>query len=111
MMFRSDHPMTQTLFNLTQAKTSKEAGQALVESHSPDFVEQMWSEAKRIATAQGSVNSDDLRIYAIKTGLRPHHPNAWGAIFLGKEWKSIGFTRSSLVSNHARTIRVWAISK
>jgi len=99
--------MTQDLFDLKAGIAAKDAGQDKVQEHGEDFVEQMRTYAKTFADSYGTVTSDDLRKYAAQYCKAPHHPNAWGAIFRGKHWKSVGFTRSSFVGNHARTIRIW----
>jgi len=100
------NPVRVALDNVA-AIQAKQHGQALVESHNEDFVEVMREEARRVCYAHGTVTSDDLREYAGRAGLAPNSPNAWGCLFLGKEWESVGFERSRLVSNHARTIRRW----
>ena len=97
-----------TRFNLREGLLLKTAGQRLAEQHSSGFVGFMRDLAIDIATRRGSVTSDDLRRYALKEEITPHHPNAWGAIFRGKHWHSIGHLRSKKVTNHGRLIRQWA---
>ncbi len=101
--------MRQATFNLDQSVAAKETGQDLVSSHNPTFLDTMRQVARDIAARQGSVTADDLRRYAAAHSITPHHPNAWGAIFRGAHWQSIGIRRSALVSNHARTIRGWSL--
>lgn len=101
--------MSNPQFDLFESKNGKEAGQALVESHNEHFVERMRAQARRLCAINGTVTSDDLREAANDLGIRPRHPNAWGAIFHGDEWRAVSYTRSKLVSNHARTIRVWTL--
>ena len=98
---------TPDLFDLKAGIAAKDAGQDKVQEHGEDFVESMRTYAKVIAVRNGTVTSDDLRKHAAMYGITPHHQNAWGAIFRGFGWKSVGFTRSTLIGNHARTIRVW----
>ncbi len=95
------------LFDLPRARAERDAGKDLVEEPLESFVQFMRREAIRIAQEKGAVTCDDLRGYAASNGFTPHHPNAWGAIFRGPEWKSAGFIQSRLVSNHARIIRIW----
>ena len=83
--------------DLFEGTVLKDEGQRLVESHNDDFVLRMRQEARKICFVHGSVTSDDLREYAQQRGLVPKHRNAYGAIFLGKEWESIGYERSRLV--------------
>lgn len=99
----------QATFNLDESIAAKETGQDLVGSHNRAFLVTMRQAARDIARRQGSVTADDLRRYAAQRGISPHHPNASGAIFRGAEWQSIAIRRSALVSNHARTIRVWRL--
>ena len=85
----------------------KEAGLDQVELHGERFVD--W--ARRVAIAicrdKGVVNADEIRLVADNNGIAPHHPNAWGAIFRGKEWVPVGFMQSEHPSNHGRVIRTW----
>lgn len=87
----------------------KQLGLALVERNNPNFVETMRSRARVLARRNGAVTSDDLRGEAIALGVEPAHPNAWGAIFRGKEWALEGFEPSVHPSNHGRTIRRWSL--
>ena len=89
----------------------KEKGLDSVESHEATFVEKMRNRAVEIATESGTVTSDDLRRYAKAYGITPNHPNAWGAIFRGKLWRSVGRKKSTLTTNHSREIRVWALTE
>ncbi len=98
------------LFDYAKAKELADAGIQSVGTHNASFVDIMRAEARRIARAVGSVTSDDLRRYAKAHDLKPNHPNAWGAIFRGAEWKMVGRMKSKLMSNHAREIKVWGLS-
>jgi len=86
----------------------RDRGLDQVESNSPTFQELMRAEAKRICRIKGWVTSDDLREYANREGIEPHHPNAWGAVFRGKDWVTVGIANSTVPTNHARLIRRWA---
>ena len=96
-------------FSWERGHKRKEAGLDSVEAHNPSFVEIMRNRAREIVAKTGRVTSDDLRRYARVNGIEPDHPNAWGAIFAGKDWVQIGRTKSTLTSNHAREIRIWAL--
>lgn len=85
----------------------KEQGLERVEAHHGDFLETMRDYAKVFSQRYGYVSSDELRRYAKAHGIEPDHPNAWGAVFQGKNWRHIGRKKSTLPSNHAREIRVW----
>lgn len=101
--------MTQTLsqLNLFRGQQKQSAGIERVAKHNASFLELMRGVAKRISLEQGSVSVDALRVFASERGLVPIHPNAWGSIFRGKDWKMIGREPSSVVSNHAREVKVW----
>ena len=87
----------------------KEKGQKRVEGNNAGFVREMRAQAERICSVKGSVTSDDLREYARIRGMVPDHPNAWGSIFRGKRWVRVGYRKSEIASNHARTIAVWTL--
>lgn len=86
-------------------------GIALVAENNRGFVEVMREHAIRVSLQKGSVTSDDLRQIAINSGLEPHHPNAWGAIFRAKGWEAVGFVKSRLPSNHGRRVCQWRWSE
>ena len=85
----------------------REEGLDRVESNSHGFVDKMREVAADIALRRGWVNSDDLRLYAEAHDLRPHHPNAWGSVFRGSRWNQVGWMKSTIPSNHARSIGRW----
>ena len=86
----------------------RDRGLDSVEGNSMTFQDRMRAEAIRISNARGWVTSDDLREYADREGIEPHHPNAWGAVFRGKCWVTVGIANSTVPTNHARLIRRWA---
>jgi hypothetical protein len=90
------------------ANTEKQYGLDQVELHHLPFVTAMRKMAAAVAKREGQVTCDRLRFLAAGFGLKPDHPNAWGAIFRGKDWRCIGREPSQVVSNHAREIKVWA---
>lgn len=108
-----NHPSIQLALPNTWrgGRGSKEVGQHLVEENNRTFVATMRQRAIEIATAKGRVTSDDLRRLAFAEGIKPDHPNAWGAVFLGNELIEIGRTKSRLTSNHHREIRVWGLGQ
>ena len=100
--------MTQlTMDDAAAGAAMKEAGQDAVEGNSKAFVTIMRQHAIEISDKSGFVTSDNLRIIASERCLEPHHPNVWGAIFLGPHWTAIGHQRSAWPSNHHRSITVW----
>lgn len=95
------------ILNLYEGHALKAAGQDLVESHNETFVSLMRAEAKRISKERGWLTSDDLRVYASQLDLKPAHPNCWGSIMRGPQWKVVGRRKSAVPENHSREIRVW----
>lgn len=87
----------------------REEGEALVSAHNVDFLKVIRKVATAIAVSQGQVTIDELRGWAETNGLKPDHPNAWGAVFTGNEWEQVGEVPSSVPSNHARRVRVWRL--
>lgn len=71
------------------------------------FLDTMREAAIRISHESGFVTSDNLRVLADKLGLKPKHPNAWGALFRGPHWTIIGRQKSAVPGNRAREIKVW----
>jgi hypothetical protein len=97
----------QPQLNLFRGQQEQSAGIDRVARHNASFIEIMRGVAKRISLERGSVRIDDLRQFASERGLVPIHPNAWGGVFRGPEWQMVGREKSSVVSNHAREVKVW----
>lgn len=87
---------------------ARDAGLALVALNGEEFLRHVRKAAELIAARHGSVTADDLRAWCSVAQIRPHHPNLWGAVFKAPGWRCIDRRRSTLRSNHAREIRVWA---
>lgn len=85
----------------------KDAGLERVEGTHPDFVPKLRAAARAFAIRHGTVTADDVRRLAEEMGLRPRHPNAWGAIFHGPGWIKVGYRRSEVPSNHGHENPVW----
>lgn len=96
---------------LSRGEKLKESAMVGVEKKNAAWLNTIRKQAIRIAKRKGSVTTDDLRKYAMKKELKPSHPNAWGAVFRGSDWRVIGRCKSRLPSNHAREIRVWAYNQ
>lgn len=99
------------LFDLQKAFYAREDGVARVAIGRQAWLARMRAYARTVASLTGSVSSDDLREYAMRQGMEPDHPNAWGAVFRAPGWRYVGMTHSKLVSNHGRMIRRWAWDK
>ncbi len=98
-----------SLFDARRGREERDDGVMLVEHSNAVFIKMLRSVARQLSEYYGTVDSDDLRNWAFGVGAKPAHPNAWGAIFRGKEWIAVGYKTSTLASNHARTIRVWRL--
>jgi len=100
--------MTQlTIQDAALAAVLKQDGLDRVTVNAENFVTLMRKVAREISEQSGFVSTDNLRVYADARGLVPHHSAAWGAIFLGKQWKEMGRQKSKYPGNHAREIRIW----
>lgn len=93
---------------LTIAEVLKVEGIDRVARHNEDWLDRVRREAMRIDSIRGQVSSADLREWADSTGDHPNHKNAWGAVFRGREWVPVGWTKSRHPDGHARTIRLWS---
>lgn len=93
-----------------EGESAKEEGKARVESHNQDFIESMRNLALYLAQTNGFVTTDQLHEWADSRGIAPRHPNAFGAIFRGPQWRSAGFVKSKRPSAHARMIREWVLA-
>lgn len=103
------------LFDLAEGVARKEAGLDQVEetdARGLRWIDRARTEACRVAAANPArtATSDDIRRWAAATDDHPHHPNAWGSIFRGKNWVNAGLTRSKLATNHGRRIFVWRLA-
>ena len=89
----------------------KREGIAKVSVNGAEFLAWARPLAKDIFAFDGEVTTDEIRYWADQNGIKPHHPNCWGAIFAGKEWKCVGRRRSTWPSNHGRSIAIWRLRK
>ena len=87
----------------------KELGIADVSANNVEFLASVRNVARTIIASNGSVTSDDLRLWANLNDIAPTHPNAWGAVFHGGEWKHLGYVKSQIPSNHSRVIGIWCL--
>ena len=98
--------MNQLAFNLDQAIVMRDQGIRQVAKNNSQFLQVARHVAKQFALRHGEVTSDDIRKRCV---LSPAHPNAWGAVFRGKEWVSTGYRTSHAVSRHGGMQRVWRL--
>ena len=85
---------------------------APLEISNAEFLAAIRKQAVRIASRRKarSLTIDDLRNYAHQRGIAPRHPNAWGAVFRGQEWRSVDYRCSGIPSNHGRRVCVWRLA-
>ncbi len=96
-----------TNFNLQLAMQFKEEGITRVANNNEHFLKVARNIARLYAKRHGTVTSDDVRR---NCPLDPLHPNAYGAVFRGKEWRFTGhFERSEAVSRKGGMQRVWRL--
>ncbi len=95
--------------DLLAGEAKRDHGIAMVSLTGADFLERARTAARSMGRMSGKVSCDDIREWAEVEGVKPHHPNLWGAIFAGKEWVCVGRQKSQFPSNHAREIRIWAL--
>lgn len=96
-----------TQLDLLEGERRKKEGISRVAGNSAMFLNRMRNKAIDISDFWGKVSSDELRCYAKNFDIEPPHPNAWGAVFKGRNWKCIGRQKSAWPGNHARSIGVW----
>ena len=78
-----------------------------IETHHATWLDRIRAVARRIVAQRGNVSADDLRAWADRNGCQPGHPNAWGAVFRGREWVPVGYVRNGQPSAHARRVILW----
>ena len=85
----------------------KERGLDAVTETNLTWVENMrvWAMCK--SQMDGEVNADDIRAYSRRMDWKPDSPNAFGAVFRGRNWKCIGRCKSAWPGNHGRSICIW----
>lgn len=99
--------MNQLVFNLNEAIVLRDRGVKQVADNNKHFLTIARNVARRTAMRKGEITSDDVRK---NCPLEPLHPNAWGAVFKGKEWAFTGKYRTShAVSRHGGLQRVWRL--
>ena len=89
----------------------KREGIAKVSVKGAGFLEDARNWAEYVSVVRGKVTIDDIREWAGSEGIKPHHPNCYGAVFSGKDWECIGRTKSRIPSNRSREIKIWRLRK
>lgn len=97
----------QLTLNLNEGLSRKREGIARAASHAPTFHSIMRAVAIQKSIENGSVCSDEMRIYAQEHGIIAPNKNHWGPIFSGKCWLQIDERSSQIPSNHGHKNRVW----
>lgn len=65
--------------------------------------------AIKIAKKDGRVTINDVRKHIELP--EDYHPNTWGAVLRGKQFKAIGFDQALHPAAHARTIRLYQLKE
>ena len=99
--------MNQEPLNFDEAIVRRDRGLKQVADNNQHFLEVARNVARQVAMRRGTATSDDVRR---ECTLDPLHPNAWGAVFKGKEWEWTGrYRMSHVVSRHGGMQRVWRL--
>lgn len=93
---------------LIRSKRARDEGISQVVGNSKTFQKTMRDQARFICDRQGFVTMDDVRAWADKHDIQPHHCNAWGGVFREKGWKCFDSTLSRRLTSHAHRILKWA---
>lgn len=93
----------------TWGEILRDLGLDRLEDSAAEWLSIVRAVAVQICKDRGSVSSDDLRVWANENDCQPHHPNAWGGVFRGKQWTPVAFKQSKTPSRHASLQRVWAL--
>jgi hypothetical protein len=95
--------------DLYEALRRKQAGLELVEDHNESWCATARRVARDICAERGEVTADEVRCVLYPAGLRPAHPNAWGAVFRsGFEWTG-RWRVSAVPEGHGNLQRVWQL--
>jgi hypothetical protein len=83
----------------------------ILEVTNSEFLAVMRKQAIKIARRRKgrSLTIDDLRHFALASGVTPRSTHAWGAIFKGREWEAVNFETSRFPSNRQRAVRRWRL--
>jgi hypothetical protein len=83
----------------------------ILEVTNSEFLTTMRKQAVKIAKRRKgrSLTVDDLRHFAIASGVSPRSSHAWGAIFSEPHWQAESFETSRFPSNHHRAVRRWRL--
>lgn len=98
--------MIQTKFNLPAARAARGAGIALVSDHNREWLDVVREVAIGIARRKGWACADDVREWCEANDFRPHHHNAYGAIFRSREFVPGEYIVSAQVQGHGNRVRV-----
>jgi hypothetical protein len=95
-------------YDLFEGEKLKKEGMERAELAEVDPVAFLRSYAISHARNYGEVTADDVRRYAEQVGITLK-PNAWGSVMklYGHGCVHRGWTKSHLITNHARENRVW----
>jgi hypothetical protein len=91
-----------------EAEQAKNDGIAAAAAARTKLLAQAQQYARIHSTINGSVTADDVAIELEKRHIDSTElGNAAGALFRGKGWQFVGYTKSVRVSRHANKIGIW----
>ncbi len=105
--------MTQQL-NLFEGRAARDAALQTVADNSGDFMERALDAILGYEVGR-EVTGEDIRFRCEQRSLRPHHPNAWGALVNTAVRRKLLIPTDKFVSmkdksSHARMTRVYKVS-
>ena len=93
---------------ITRARQERDNGIKKVSENNHEFLTILRQQARIICHQKGWVCSDDLREWADRNGLKPSHPNCWGAVF-NKDFIPGEYIVSKQVQGHCNRIKKWVL--
>lgn len=92
---------------LTRGRQYRDHGIEKVAGNNDEFLTMCRAFAIGQCRLSGMVTIEQIREFAEWKGLKPSHPNAWGAVFKFRGFKPTSFVQNHIESAHARMVRVW----
>ncbi len=87
----------------------RDAAILTLEEKRVEWINKAREHAVKIARQYGRVTINDVRQHIDLP--EDYHPNTWGAVLRGKQFKAIGFDQAVHPAAHARTIRLYQLKE
>ena len=105
--------MSGAQLDLDLGRAGRDEGFQLLELHGPEFTGAVIMLVSTLPSG-AEVTGEDLRRMAGKLGIRPHHPNAWGAainvlVRSGQLVKTGQYVQMTDPRSHARETKVYRV--